>query len=114
MKWQRLIDLKDEYLKVGTCLRFHPCDFFAGERVVEIMMCPSSSDYAVFEFFVTAGYESGTRIGFVPIASMDKGDQLGTSWLIENWYKYIYSESNLHDVYVGRKRSIKKLPFEKV
>jgi hypothetical protein len=114
MKWQRLIDLKDDYIKVGTFFKFHPCDFFAGERVIEVIMCPSSSDYAAFEFFVTAGYESGTRLTFVPIDMAEKCDHLKKSWLIENWYRYMYPESNLSDVYVGRKSSIKTLPVKEV
>ncbi|MDY7575716.1 Imm45 family immunity protein [Actimicrobium sp. CCI2.3] len=113
MNWIKLVDFEDEYLKIGTFLKFHPCDFFAGERVIEVIMCPSSSNYAAFEFFVTAGHESGKRLSFVPIVKVDKCDYLEKSWLLENWYRYIYPESNLSDVYVGRQSSIKKLPIKK-
>ena len=114
MNWQKLIEIESEYLAVGTLLRFPPCDFFAGERVIEIMMCSAFSAEEAFVFIVTSGFESGKKLGYVPInaASKDSCHQLSKHWLLDNWYKYIYPESNLADVYVGRRKALTDLQID--
>jgi hypothetical protein len=112
MDWSPLIKSKQKTIQVGTIFRFPPCDYFAGESIIEIIMCTSHEEHSIFEFYCISGYKSGRKIGFIPRDCYPdvSADNLKLSWLLKNWYKFVYPESNLHDVYISRRNAALKIP----
>ena len=104
MNWQKLIEVKSEFIKVGTVFRFPTYSYFSGENIVEIMLCKTLSKSKIFEFFIISGYKSGHCFAFIPRNIDTNGDHIRLSWLLKNWYVYVDPMSNLNDVYIFRRK----------
>jgi len=113
MEHVKLIDSKDKWISAGTVFRFPVYDFFAGQKIIEIMMCMSPNTWALFVFYPIAGYESGKLFGAQITEKFRENtieNAVAKSWLVDNWYDQIYPNSNLSEVHIYRRPAPLTIP----
>lgn len=109
---RRLVDASSDFIRVGTVFAFPVHGHFAGEPFVELMLCACPTGDMLFEFYPISGYESGTYLAASVPADCYPGasrDGLKAQWIIDNWYRRIFPESNLDEVVVYRRPALPAL-----
>ncbi|PJR53646.1 hypothetical protein CWM57_23015 [Klebsiella sp. G-Nf4] len=92
----RLVDYKNESIKRGSVF-----------RLPAVWPYESWVDFMVIDLFdthglvVSTGYKAGLILIALPAESCSKeGRALSTTWVINNWAKWIYPECNVEDVHI--------------
>lgn len=107
----KLIDYPDnETIWRGTtiirCRGLYPY-----ESVVDFLVCETIGQ-KVYTLTVASGYKSGSPLIRLPLDSLPDACSSGIKvhWLKTNWYKWIYPQCLIEDVWLIRNRNIPKLP----
>lgn len=108
-KWQKLIDFKEDTIRLGSVLRL-PAQY-PYESVVEFMVFePNDSDYGL-GLMVRSGYKAGLTLVILPNESQPKSSRgLSTQWLITNWQTWVYPDCAVKQVWLNEQPRIPKLP----
>lgn len=98
-----LIKCTKKELFRGTIFRFKGQYPFT-EPTVDFMICEApdlGDEYAPFVLYCVSGYCAGHREFVFPKEAMaENAIAIKTSWVIENWNKWIYSGCDVKDVKV--------------
>ena len=110
-KWQKLIDFKDETIRLGSVLRL-PAQY-PYESVVEFMVFePNDSDYGL-GLMVRSGYKAGLTLVILPAESQPQNSRgLSSQWLIKHWQTWVYPSCPVEHVWLNEQPRIPQLPHE--
>ena len=101
MEWNNLIELDEEYIGRGTIFRFPAVYPF--DSVVDFMLFLDPYSDSGFSLVCVTGYKSGHHEGMLPEEALAEGEVIAISknWLIENWTKWVYPETQPSEVRVA-------------
>ncbi|MCT4708597.1 Imm45 family immunity protein [Enterobacteriaceae bacterium H16N7] len=92
----RLVDYKNESIKRGSVF-----------RLPAVWPYESWVDFMVIDLFdthglvVSTGHKAGLMLIALPAESVStEGRALSTTWVINNWAKWIYPECNVENVHI--------------
>ncbi|MDJ8697376.1 Imm45 family immunity protein [Salmonella enterica] len=95
----RLIDYEEAAISRGTIFRLPAA--WPYEAWVDFMLFETQDDERPYGLIVSSGYKAGLFLVKLPIESLsDTGHGLSTTWVINNWAKWIYPECNVEDVHI--------------
>lgn len=101
MEWSSLLELNGENLCRGTVFRFPAVDPF--ESVVDFMLFRDFNSDSGFSLVCVTGRKAGHHEGCLPEEALAKGkvSAISKSWLVKNWTKWVYPETQASEVRVA-------------
>jgi len=101
MEWSNLLELNEEELWRGAVFRFPA--IYPFESVVDFMLFDNPYSDSGFSLICTTGCKSGLLKSNLSEEALAKGDvkAISKSWLIENWTKWVYSETKVSEVRIA-------------
>lgn len=100
-KWFRLIDLDPlSSIGRGSLLQFFD-ESWRAEQVI-LMICETfgNSDFPYSLVRLTGSKSGICPMQLLPSPSSEKAAGLNVGWLIDNWDKWIWPDSNINDVWI--------------
>lgn len=101
MEWDNLLEFDEENLWRGTVFRFPATYPF--ESVVDFMLFVDPYSDSSFSLVCVTGTSAGHHEASLPEEALAKGEvsAISKKWLIENWTKSVYSETQVSEVRVA-------------
>ena len=108
-KWIRLSDFEEDEIRRGSLLRF-PAQY-PYEPIVELMVFEANDSERGLGLMVSSGYKAGLTLVILPFESRPEDKSgLMSQWLVNNWHKWVYPETNVREVWLTENRKTPKLP----
>lgn len=94
MKWIKLVDTENIYLKRGTLLKFEASYPF--ESQVIMMVCEGHS-INTFGLITITGFKAGINM-YVQFPKEYTENGVMKDWLVNNWNYWVYPDSEVNNV----------------
>lgn len=95
MKWSKLVNFNEKYLNRGCLLKFKA--HYPFEEEVIMMVCESG--HSQKGLITISGHKAGINM-YVLFPEEANPNGLSTEWLITNWTKWVWPESDINFVLV--------------
>lgn len=100
----KLIDYKKMTISRGMVFRLPAV--WPYEEWVDFMLFETQDDERPYGLIVSSGHKAGLFLVKLPVESISaEGHGLSTTWVINNWAKWIYPECNVENVHIIEKHA---------